>query len=182
MFNKFKGLIITLSIVVALMLIIGLSIVIGFNNAVKKQTTIENNYAQISVALEMRFEKLELLLGALTGLEEHVETQLTKITDARAKLSQGADLNDISEEVEAGFRNIVVLIEDNPNSYIAVAAYNGYMAEISATINLIMTTKIIYNDAVTDFNRFLRQFPRNLYLPALGFSQEKLYDPNLVSN
>ncbi len=177
---KLKGLLIGISLVVMLLIITVVTVISGYNNAVKKKIQVEEQYALISVAIETRLDKLELLLNAVTGLQTHVETQLSKITEARQSLLSGGNLNDISEEVESGFSSIVLMIEDNPETFIAVSAYNAYMADISATTQTIMTAKIYYNQAVTSYNTFIQQFPKNIYLPLFGFKRLNLYNPNLV--
>lgn len=76
-------------------------ITISYNNAIKNKNVITEEYTKISLALELRFEKFEALLNSLEELKEHVETQLDKIIDAREKLLEGGNLNEISDEVEA---------------------------------------------------------------------------------
>ncbi len=166
---------------VLLLISFGITIPINFNKAVKMEEQIFNDYALISTALETRFEKMEALLGAIDGLEEHVSLQLSKITDARLRLGNHENLNDITNDIENSFNDIIVLIEDNPNIYIVTSTYNAYMAEITASINVVMTSKIIYNESVTTFNTFVKQFPRNMYMSAFGFKTKALYDPQLVS-
>lgn len=168
-----------IGVLVLLSVILAVTLVSGFNKGVTLRNDSENKRANIAIALELRLDKLEALLEALNGLEDHVEDQLKKITEAREKItSSTADVMALeTDAIETGFKAIVVLIEDNPNTYIATNAYMNYMAEISASTNMIASTKLQYNDSVNAFNTFLQSFPRNLYLPAMGFSKLPLYEP-----
>ena len=170
-----------ITLVSAIILIFGIVVASSYNKAVRLSNEAENKRAQIGVAIEARFDKLEELLNAITGLEEHVEAQLEKITSARAALAT-ANASDIAKDVDgiqSGFNSIIVLIEDNPNTYIATSAYNNYMAEISATINMITSARTQYNAAVTNFNNQLETFPSNLILGMFDFAKMPLYEPEV---
>lgn len=136
----------------------------------------------IGIAIEARYDKLEELLRALTGLEEHVERQLEKITEARSAIGSGSvsEVEEDLEEIQNGMNSIyTIILEDNPDTYIATTAYNRYMAEISATINTITATKAQYNTVAQKYNTFLEQFPRNLYLKMFGLEKVELYTSNI---
>ena len=70
----------------------------------------------------------------------------------------------------------VIVVADSSSTNL----YNNYMAEISATINMITTTKLLYNSSVTQYNLYLKKFPNVLILKIFNFSEKELYDPNLV--
>lgn len=169
---------IIVSIILLLFVIFGISIALNFNKAVRAKNDVLEKRAQINNALELRFDKLEALLNALEGLSEHVETQLDKITSARANLNT-ASPDELAEEVDdifSGINQIIVIIEDNPDTYIATSAYMSYMGEISATNNLIFTTRSNYNTAITAYNNHLETFPRNIYLKWFSFNKYELYE------
>lgn len=173
-----------IGLIVTLVLILGIGVASAFNKATKYRNDIYNNRALIVVAVEARFDKLEELLTALNGLEDHVETQLDKITEARKAFTtaDATEIEETFEEIESGVNLIRIMIEDNPDSFIATAAYNNYMAEITATINAITSSKVMYNDAVTAYNTFIQTFPRNLFLSTFGFDKMDLYEPNILIN
>jgi LemA protein len=168
-----------IGLIVALVLIIGVSIAVSFNTAIRNKNAALEKKALMAVALELRFDKLEELLNAVEGLEEHVEQQLTKITNARIALANSSadEIADDVDDITSGFNDILVLIENDPGVYIATSAYSNYMAEISATMNAVGSARIQYNQAVTKHNSYLETFPRNMYFKIFSFEKLPLYEP-----
>lgn len=164
--------------VIMLLLIFGITYMVSYNKAVKLNNSVEEANSAIIIAIEARYDMLETLLEAVEGLENHVESQLEKITEARTALAN-ASANEISEdleEVEASFSStLVVILEDNQN-FTATSAYNNYMVNVETSINAITYAKNNYNKAVRALNNHLQTFPNNLVLKNSRFNTLPLYN------
>lgn len=171
---------IILSVLITLLLVIATVFAVTYNKALKLNHEVDENYTAISVVIENRIDKFVELLNALNNAEEHVERQLDKITEARKSLGKKENLNDITSDIELAISETIVLLEDNPNTYVATNLYNNYMGEISATINMITNLKLLYNGSVTNYNLYIKKFPNVLLLKLFNFNEKELYDPNLV--
>lgn len=185
-----KSLIITSAVVGLFVIVVGgfgIGVGVGYNKAVVLEESANTSLSDIGVAMQGRYEKMTALIDALTNLQAHVETQLGKITDARTAYTtalQNGDVEDIEdaeETLENEFIALQVIIEDNPDTYVATSAYLGYMNEISASTNMVTYARSEYNQAVRDFNTNLRTFPNNIFLGAFGFELLELYDAPAIT-
>lgn len=174
-----KKIYIVLSIIGGLLIILGIMVGVTYNNGIKYRHEVDAEYASISIAIENRLDAQQTLLEAVSGIVEHAETQLTLITEARSKLLKKEDITEITNNLEVMFNETLLVLEDN-NTVDVSNAYNAYMANSTALINMIAYRKNTYNAQVSKYNTYIAQFPRNIILKSFGFSRYHLYDPNLV--
>ncbi len=167
---------------VVLVGVLGISTWVGYNHAAELDESATSSRTAIGIAMQNRYEKMMALANALQNLEDHVEVQLDKITDARTAyvtaLNDGdvEGMSEAEDTLESEFVALQVIIEDNPDTFVATSAYLSYMNEIAATTNMVTTARTLYNDAVEDFNKNLRSFPNNLILSMFGFERLTYYE------
>ena len=167
---------------VVLVGVLGISTWVGYNHAAELDESATSSRTAIGIAMQNRYEKMMALANALQNLEDHVEVQLDKITDARTAyvtaLNDGdvEGMSEAEDTLESEFVALQVIIEDNPDTFVATSAYLSYMNEIAATTNMVTTARTLYNYAVEDFNKNLRSFPNNLILSMFGFERLTYYE------
>lgn len=167
---------------VVLVGVLGISTWVGYNHAAELDESATSSRTAIGIAMQNRYEKMMALANALQNLEDHVEVQLGKITDARTAyvtaLNDGdvEGMSEAEDTLESEFVALQVIIEDNPDTFVATSAYLSYMNEIAATTNMVTTARTLYNYAVEDFNKNLRAFPNNLILSMFGFERLTYYE------
>jgi LemA protein len=172
----------TIGVFVVLVGVVGVSTWVGYNHAAELDESATSSRTAIGIAMQNRYEKMMALVNALQNLEQHVEEQLGKITAARTAYVTALNNKDVEsmseteDTLESEFMALQVIIEDNPDTYVATSAYISYMNEISATTNMVTTARILYNDAVEQFNKNLRAFPNNLILSMFGFERLTYYE------
>lgn len=134
------------------------------NQAVSEATG--NVYAQYSG----RYEKMGAVIDAIQSADAMILNALQLITDARtafaAALDAGidGDPNEQAQIVESTITSLVVLLEDNPNSYQTTNLYAAAIAEFSASTNSVTFSITSYNSAVTAYNTHIQVFPNMLFL------------------
>lgn len=167
---------------VVLVGVLGISTWVGYNHAAELDESATSSRTAIGIAMQNRYEKMMALANALQNLEDHVEVQLGKITDARTAyvtaLNDGdvEGMSEAEDTLESEFVALQVIIEDNPDTFVATSAYLSYMNEIAATTNMVTTARTLYNYAVEDFNKNLRAFPNNIILSMFGFERLTYYE------
>jgi LemA protein len=176
-----KNTIIVLSVITIILVTIAISLSVGYNNLVEKDVNIDSKYSQIEVRLQERFDKINQIVDAVTGLQEHAETIYDAITNARIAYSNALASGDIEAMIEAdaaqaeALNDLLVVVEDNSIAVNAGVGYAALIDEISSIESALAVARRDYNNAVQEYNSKVRKFPTILYASIFGFEKEKLY-------
>lgn len=169
-----------ISVFAIIVVLFGVGLIFGYNSLVDMDEDINSKYAQIEVRLQERHNKIEQILGAVQGLQDHAVAIYDAITSARAAYASAVAGNDIDAMVEAdaaeasALSSLLVVVEDNP-LITATGAYYSLIDEISSMESALAVARRDYNNAVQDYNASVRKFPRVLYASVLGFEKEMPY-------
>lgn len=165
-----KSLMITTTIFIVLLLIISISWVSAYNGEVTKNNDVIENRGNVYAALSARYEKVGAFIDAIEGANVTVSGYLTIISDARQTFANAIASGDMTaadaaiEQIDGTFITLLSYMEDNPESYNTVSLYSGYMAEFSASTNMVTTTIGEYNKKVNTYNTHIQRFPNNIFV------------------
>lgn len=168
---------IPVAIVLLLIIIVGSTILASYNSTVEMREDVDGNYAQVTNRLQQRHDKMEQIISAVQGLQDHAEDLYALITEARAAYSAAKDTDGYiqSDATDAEvLSRLLVVVEDNPDIS-ASSAYYAYIDEVSAIENALTVARKDYNDSVRKYNAAVKKFPRVLYLKMFGFEKELSY-------
>lgn len=161
-------------IVVAALVVIGI-----YNRLVALRQTREQAFADIDVQLKQRFDLIPNLLETVKGYAAHEKGVLESVTNARAGIRQAG--NDLGERIQAENKlsramvNLFAVAENYPDLK-ADANYRQFMSELSDIENKIAAARRFFNNATSELNTAVEQFPAVLFANMFGFKKEEFFE------
>lgn len=174
-------------------LIIAIAIALYGISIYNKLGTSKNQYAnafsQIEVQLKQRYDLVPNLVATVKGYKDHELSTLEAVVSARNKASQL--LADLSQKIKDGsisrseteqlslaennLRQAMTSFNVQVEAYPDLKASENFKAlqeELTTIENRIAFARQAYNDAVTEFNNLLVQFPSNIIAKRFGYSEQ----------
>ena len=164
----------------------------SYNSMVEKEETVSSQWGQVQNAYQRRADLIPNLVNTVKGYASHEEQTLTAVVDARSKATQiSVNADDLTEEnikkyqqaqgqVSAALGKLLMVQEQYPD----LKANQNFMAlqdELAGTENRIAVERNRYNEAVKDYNQYIRKFPRNIYSGWFGFSKKGYFEAEASS-
>ena len=155
-----KKILIVISAIVAVVLV-GLFAVKGVENrAISYEEAIENTAGDMRVEEKRRFDLIPNLVECVKAYDEHEYKTLTEVVAAR---SAGT-----AKDVEEIKTMIAAVAEAYPDLK-SQKNYQELMNELAVTENKISSIRKVYNNAVTRYKRYTRQFPSKQLLSLTAY-------------
>ena len=149
-----------------------------YNRLVALRQNRNNAYADIDVQLKQRFDLIPNLVETVKGYAGHEKEVFEKVTKMRAKVS---DANTPAERLNAeqslgkAMLNVMAVAENYPELK-ADQNFQQLMAELSDIENKIAAARRFFNNATSEYNTSIQQFPANLIAGPFGFKAEEFYE------
>lgn len=160
-------------IVVIAIVLIGI-----YNRLVALRQNRNNAYADIDVQLRQRFDLIPNLLETVKGYAGHEKEVFEKVTQMRARVqdanSQGERLS-AEKALGKAMVDIYAVAENYPDLK-ADQSFQQLMADLSDIENKIAAARRFFNNATSEYNTAIEQFPANLIAGRFGFTQEEFYE------
>lgn len=131
------------------------------NKAISYEENIENSASTIRVEEKRRFDLIPMLVETVKEYDKHEYETLVGVVEARKGNATAGNI----EEIKA---MIAAVAEAYPDLK-AQKNYQELMNELSITENKIADVRKFYNRNVTDYKRFVRQFPNKQILGIRGY-------------
>lgn len=167
-------------IIIGLLIVAGFIIVGIYNRLVALRQTREQAFADIDVQLKQRFDLIPNLLETVKGYASHEKEVMENITQARAGV-QGAKGGVLGDRIQAenqlsgALMNLFAVAENYPDLK-ADANYRQFMDELSDIENKIAAARRFFNNATSEFNTAIQQFPAVLIAGRFGFKEEEFFE------
>lgn len=167
-----------------LLVILGVIVVIGFivvgiyNRLVALRQNREQSFADIDVQLKQRYDLIPQLLETVKGYAAHEKELFENVTAARAGI---ANASDTSERIAAenmlskAMVNVNAVAENYPDLK-ANETFQKLMAEISDIENKLAAARRFFNNATSELNTSIEQFPAVLFASTFGFKKEEFFE------
>lgn len=177
-------------IVIVLFLIIGVFTVISiYNGLVKNQNYYKNNFAQIDVQLNRRYDLIPNLVETAKAYMQHESETLEKVIQARneahsvaSQLGQNPLNTEMLSKLMASenslgqsMMNFRALMENYPDLK-ANQTMQQLMEELTSTENKIAFARQAYNDSVMSYNTSREVFPSNILAGMFNFQQAVYFE------
>jgi len=162
----------TAIIVIAAVAVIVLWIISLQRQLVKKDEFCKNSLSQIGVQQASRWDALTALAEMTKSYSEYEYKALTDIIAQRRPINQNStalDANAQEDGLSKCLSRLFAVAEQYPDLK-ATQQYQTTMQAINTYENQVRTSRMVYNDTVTAFNRIVRAFPNNLVAGLLGFA------------
>jgi LemA protein len=175
-----RGLWVAVGVVGVLFLVILLifgSYVSARNQMVQKDEAVKAAWSQVDIVLQRRADLIPNLVETVKGYAKQEQTVFGDIANARAGL---LNAHDPQSKIEANGRldsalgRLLVIVENYPDLK-SNANFRALQDELSGTENRIAVERRRYNQAIQDYNTFIRQFPNSVWAGIAGFHTNNAY-------
>ena len=165
-------------IILGLAVLIGAGVIVLYNRLVALRQNRNNAFSDIEVQLKQRFDLIPNLVETVKGYASHEQGVFENVTEARAGVSQASGTNErlqAERKLGAAMMNLFAVAENYPDLK-ADQNFQALMAEISDIENKIAASRRFFNNATSEYNTTLQQFPANLIAGTFGFREEEFFE------
>ena len=150
----------------------------GYNRLVSLQETIDSAWAQVENQLQRRNDLIPNLVEVTKGYATHEREIFQRIADARARmLASGSREDKIAAANEmTGVLGRLLAIAENYPQLKADAQFARLSDELAGTENRIAVERMRFNDAVREYNSFVKSLPTSLWAKFAGFEPQKYFE------
>lgn len=141
------------------------------NQLVQKDENVKQSWSEVDVNLQRRADLIPNLVETVKGFTKEESTVFGDIANARAGLlnAQGPEAKIAANgRLDSAFGRLLALSENYPQ----LRSSDQFMRlqdELAGSENRIAVSRRHYNQALMDYNNFVRAFPNNLWANMLGF-------------
>ena len=175
-----RGLWIAVGVVVVVVLVALLvfgSYVSARNQMVAKQEAVQEQWGNVQTQLQRRADLIPNLVATVKGYAQHEETVFADVDKAReALLAANTPQGKIQAngQLDGALGRLLAVAENYPN----LKANENFLQlqdQLEGTENRIAVERHRYNQAVRDYNTFIRQFPNSVWAGIAGFQTNNAY-------
>lgn len=165
-------------VVLVVFVLLGAYIVNIYNQLVSLRERVEQAKQNIDVLLKQRQDELTKLIDAATEFMEQEENVLTKLTEAReaaARAESPAEQAQADQQV----REALMDFEARAEAYPELRSQENmlqFQERISEIESQIADRREVYNEAVTQHNTRIEQFPYVIFARQFGFTEKELFE------
>jgi LemA protein len=168
---------ISLGVAVGVLLLVLVPIVSSRNRLVNKDEAVNQQFSQIQVDLQRRFDLIPNLVNATKAVLQQEQKVFSDLANARTQYGAARTEDQkvaASNTVESALGRLLVIVENYPDLKSNQTVQN-LMTELEGSENRIAQERRVYNKVVTDYNRSIRRFPTNIVAGLSGFNRRPLF-------
>lgn len=166
----------------------------NYNKMVTLDEQVSNQWAQVQNVYQRRYDLIPNLVETVKGFASHESQVLTDVAEARSKAGgvmqlSAADLDDPEklrqfQEAQNSLGGALQRLLSVTENYPELQANENFLAlqdQLEGTENRITVERGRFNDSVTEYNTFIRQFPRNIIANMSGFRTREKFTADSVA-
>ena len=150
-----------------------------YNKLVSLRLNRQNAFSDIDVQLKQRYDLIPSLVETVRGYASHEKTVLENVTAARAGVAAqtgtGESRLHAEQKLGGALVNLYAVAENYP-ALKADANFQQLMAELSDIENKIAAARRYFNNATSEYNTKVQQFPSNIIAGMFQFTREEFYE------
>lgn len=165
-------------IVLGVLVALGLMVMTVYNRLVALRQTREQSFADIDVQLTQRADLIPNLVETVKGYTAHEQTILENVTNARAAVQSAKNTNERIEaenRLSGALMNLYAVAENYPDLK-ADGNFQKLMDELSDIENKLAAARRFFNNATSELNTAIEQFPAVLFAGAFGFHKQPFFE------
>ena len=150
----------------------------GYNTMVAMKERIDAAWAQVDNQLQRRNDLIPNLVEVTKGYATHEREIFDHVADARARLIAGGNREqkiDAANDLSAALGRLLAIAERYPDLK-ANQQFARLSDELAGTENRIAVERMRYNDAVREYNAYIKSVPVVVYARAFGFEPQKYFE------
>lgn len=152
----------------------------GYNTIQTLDERAQGFQSQIEVQLQRRADLIGNLVETVKGYAQHEAQVLTQVAQARAGLLNAVQSGDAEQMANANaattgaLGRLLAVVESNPTLK-ADANFRALQDELVGTENRVATARGDYNNAVNEYNAYIRRFPAVITAKVTGAKPRKYF-------
>jgi LemA protein len=165
-------------VVIGAIVLIVLYVIFIYNRLVSLRQTVSQSWSDISVQLKQRHDLIPNLVETVKGYAAHERGTLDAVVKARnaaVAASDPAAAAQAENMLTGALRQLFALSEAYPD----LKANQNFLAlqsELSDIENKIAAARRFFNNAVSEYNAAIQQFPAVLLAGTLGFTERTFFE------
>jgi len=165
-------------VILGIIAVIGFIIMGTYNRLVALRQNREQSFADIDVQLKQRFDLIPQLLETVKGYASHEKDLFENITAARAGVKSADGTNERITAENALTKAMVGIhaVAENYPDLKANQNFQKLMAELSDIENKLAAARRFFNNATSELNTTIEQFPAVLFARSLGFTKQEFFE------
>ena len=167
-----------LFVVIAILVVLVLMFAGTYNRLVGLRQRANQAFADIDVQMQQRHDLVPNLVETVKGYAAHEKGTLEAVTAARAAATSATG---VEQKVQAenaltgALRQLFAVAEAYPDLK-ANQNFLGLQSELADLENKIAAARRFFNNAVSEYNASIQQFPAVLLAGPMGFSERTFFD------
>jgi LemA protein len=159
----------------------------GYNTIQTMDETAAAARQQIEVQLQRRADLVPNLVSTVKGYAAQEEAIFTEVANARARLAgslSGGNMNEMADANQAmtGALGRLLVITENYPQLKSDQNFLRLQDELTGTENRIAVSRTDYNNAVRDYNAYIRKFPAVLTAKVTGAAAREYFEVTNAEN
>jgi LemA protein len=149
-----------------------------YNQLVNLDNRADQAKQNIDVVLKQRQDELTKLIDAAKEVMDHERELLTELTEAREQAERAATPSEeaqADQQVRQALSSFRARVEDYPELR-SQQNMMQFQERISALENQIADRREVYNEAVTQYNTRIEQFPYVIFARQFGYQERELFE------
>jgi LemA protein len=168
-------------IILAIIVIAGFFLIAMYNRLVTLRQRVREAWSDIDVQLKRRYDLIPNLVETVKGYAAHEKGVLEEVTNARAKVQQAAQGDNVpaKAQADAELQGALVNLNAVAENYPDLKANQNFLdlqKQLAETENQISFARQYYNDAVATLNKLVRTIPWMFFSGMAGVHQRDFYE------
>ena len=153
----------------------------GYNRIQSLDEQANKAQGNIEAQLQRRADLIPNLVQTVKGYAQHEEAVFTQVAEARAGVLNAVNSHDAQQMAQAdatmssALGRLIAVAEAYPQLK-ADQGFRQLQDQLEGTENRITAARTDYNDAVNQYNSYIRQFPQTLTAKVTGAKPKKYYE------
>lgn len=185
---KNKKALIIIGIIILFVVIVAGAIISKRNTLVSKNETVESSWSDVLTDYQRRYDLIPNLVATVQAYAEHETETFTQVTQARADATSFVITKEILDDPEsfqkfqtlqgditASLSRLLAVSESYPDLK-ANETFLSFQSQLEGTENRISVSRKKFNEAVNDYNTYLKYFPNNVIGSMFNFKDKQYFN------
>lgn len=145
----------------------------NYNSLVAANEDVDNSWSKVETQYQRRFDLIGNVVESVKGSQLQEQKVFGDIANAR-KQYQSATSTDEKAQAASNIETNVALIPRLQEAYPELKSNQNVqmlMKELAGTEGQVATTRDKFNDTVTNYNKNVQRFPKNVFASLFGFKE-----------
>lgn len=157
-----------------------------YNNMVSMDESVQNAWSQVETQYQRRADLIPQLVNVVKGAADYERKTLEAVIEARSKATSiQLSADELTEENLAKFQKAQDQLSSALSHLMAIHEaypelkanenFRDLQAQLEGTENRIAVARKDFNEAVKEYNAYIRRFPANIFAGMFGFDKKAYF-------